>query len=140
MVEGNITIVTYATSWNQTWTGITQKRQFEIVGNKLTVTSEPTKDRAGQDIVFVVTYERVEWGAHQTLCRSSTDTTQQGRRFRCRRETGSFLAGALRHCRCAIFFCTELRTREAVRRLLEGQLLGHSRQFDDVRVTSPFPR
>jgi hypothetical protein len=59
-VEGNTIIVTYAASWNQTWTGITQKRQFEIVGNKLTVTSEPTKDLAGQDIVFVVTYERVE--------------------------------------------------------------------------------
>lgn len=59
-VEGNTIIVTYAASWNQTWTGITQKRQFEIVGNKLTVTSAPTKDLAGQDIVFVVTYERVE--------------------------------------------------------------------------------
>jgi len=32
------------------------------VGNKLTVTSAPTKDLAGQDIVFVVTYERVEVG------------------------------------------------------------------------------
>jgi hypothetical protein len=59
-VEGNTIIVTYAASWNQTWTGITQTRQFEIVGNKLTVTSAPTKDLAGQDIVFVVTYERVE--------------------------------------------------------------------------------
>ena len=59
-VEGNNIIVTYAASWNQTWTGITQTRKFEIVGNKLTVTSAPTKDLAGQDIVFVVTYERVE--------------------------------------------------------------------------------
>ena len=59
-VEGNTIIVTYAASWNQTWTGITQTRQFEIMGNKLTVTSAPTKDLAGQDIVFVVTYERVE--------------------------------------------------------------------------------
>ena len=59
-VEGNTIIVTYAASWNQTWTGITQKRQFEIVGNKLTATSAPTKNLSGQDIVFVVTYERVE--------------------------------------------------------------------------------
>ncbi|MBT1512558.1 lipocalin-like domain-containing protein [Bradyrhizobium sp. SRL28] len=59
-VEGNTIIVTYEASWNQTWTGITQKRQFEIVGNKLTVTSEPTKNLSGQDIIFVVTYERVE--------------------------------------------------------------------------------
>ena len=59
-VEGNSIIVTYEASWNQTWTGITQKRQFEIEGNKLTVTSAPTKNLGGQDIVFVVTYERVE--------------------------------------------------------------------------------
>jgi Lipocalin-like domain len=59
-VEGNTIVVTYEASWNQTWTGITQKRQFEIAGNKLTVTSAPTKNSAGQDIVFVVTYERVE--------------------------------------------------------------------------------
>jgi hypothetical protein len=59
-VEGNTIIASYAASWNQTWTGITSKRQFEIVGNKLTLTSAPTKDLAGQDIVFVVTYERVE--------------------------------------------------------------------------------
>lgn len=59
-VEGNTIIVTYAASWNQTWTGITQKRQFEIVGNKLTATSAPTKNLSGQDIVFVVTYERAE--------------------------------------------------------------------------------
>jgi len=59
-VEGNTIIATYAASWNQTWTGISSKRQFEIVGSKLTLTSAPTKDLAGQDIVFVVTYERVE--------------------------------------------------------------------------------
>ena len=49
-----------ATPLNQTWTGITQKRQFEIEGNKVTVTSAPFKNLAGQDIVFVVTYERIE--------------------------------------------------------------------------------
>lgn len=59
-VEGNTLIVTYGASWNQTWTGTTQKRQIEIVGNKLTVTSAPTKNLDGQDIIFEVTYERVE--------------------------------------------------------------------------------
>jgi hypothetical protein len=60
-VEGNTLTVTYTTSWNQTWTGVTQKRQIEIVGNKLTVTSAPVKStQTGKDIVFTVTYERVE--------------------------------------------------------------------------------
>jgi hypothetical protein len=60
IAAGSTISVTYEASWNQTWTGITQKRQFEIVGDKLTVTSAPTKNLSGQDIVFVVTYERVE--------------------------------------------------------------------------------
>jgi lipocalin-like protein len=59
-VEGNTTLVTYEASWNQTWTGTTQKRQFEIKGNTLTVTSAPFKNEAGQDAIFIVTYERVE--------------------------------------------------------------------------------
>jgi hypothetical protein len=60
-VEGNSLILTYTTSWNQTWSGTTQKRQIEIVGNKLTVTSEPVKSAStGQDIVFASTFERVE--------------------------------------------------------------------------------
>jgi hypothetical protein len=60
-VEGNTLIVTYETSWNQTWTGATQKRQIEIVGNKLTIATAPFKDPAtGQDTVYVTTYERVE--------------------------------------------------------------------------------
>ena len=60
-VEGNTLTVTYGASWNQTWTGVTQKRQIEIVGNKLTVTSAPVKSGAtGKDIIFEVTYERVE--------------------------------------------------------------------------------
>jgi hypothetical protein len=37
------------------------KRQIEIVGNKLTVRSAPVKStQTGKDIVFTVTYERVE--------------------------------------------------------------------------------
>jgi Lipocalin-like domain len=49
-VEGNTLTVIYGASWNQTWTGITQKRQIEIVGNKLTVTSAPFKNaNTGKD-------------------------------------------------------------------------------------------
>jgi hypothetical protein len=60
-VEGNTLTVTYSTSWNQTWTGATQKRHIEIVGNKLTATSSPIKStQTGKDIIFTVTYERVE--------------------------------------------------------------------------------
>ena len=59
-VEGNTLTVTYGASWNQTWTGVTQKREIEIVGNKLTITSAPVKSGTGKDIIFVVTLERVE--------------------------------------------------------------------------------
>lgn len=59
-VEGNTIIVTYGASWNQSWTGIAQKRHLEISGNELTATSDPVKNLDGQDIVFVATYERVE--------------------------------------------------------------------------------
>jgi hypothetical protein len=59
-VEGNTLVVTYEASWNQTWTGTTQKRQAEIAGSKLTLTSAPYKNQEGQDSVFVVTLERVE--------------------------------------------------------------------------------
>jgi hypothetical protein len=60
-VEGNMLAITYNGSWNQSWTGTTQKRQIEIVGNKLTLMSAPFKSaQTGQDTVFVVSYERVE--------------------------------------------------------------------------------
>ena len=60
-VDGNTLAITYSGAWNQTWTGTTQKRQIEIVGNKLSLMSAPFKSaQTGQDIVFVVTYERVE--------------------------------------------------------------------------------
>jgi len=59
-VEGNTLTVTYTTSWNQMWRGTTQKRQIEIAGNKLTITSAPFKNEQGQDVIFVVTLERVE--------------------------------------------------------------------------------
>jgi len=60
-VEGNTLTMTYSGSWNQSWTGTTQKRQIEIVGNKLTLMSAPFKSaQTGQDTVFVVTYERAD--------------------------------------------------------------------------------
>jgi len=60
-VEGNMLAITYTGSWNQSWTATTQKRQIEIVGNKLTLMSAPFKSaQTGQDTVFVVSYERVE--------------------------------------------------------------------------------
>jgi hypothetical protein len=37
-----------------------RERQFDNSGSKLTLASAPTKDLAGQDIIFVVTYERAE--------------------------------------------------------------------------------
>ena len=60
-VEGNPLTMTYSGSRNQSWTGTTQKRQIEIVGNQLTLTSAPYKSpQTGQDTAFAVTYERVE--------------------------------------------------------------------------------
>ncbi|MGY3494218.1 lipocalin-like domain-containing protein [Bradyrhizobium sp. USDA 4502] len=53
--------VTWDASWNQWWTGRSQKRQIEIEGNKMTLTSAPTKSVAtGDEIVFIATLERVE--------------------------------------------------------------------------------
>jgi hypothetical protein len=59
-VEGNTLLTTYETSWNQRMTDTTQKRQIEIVGNKLTITWPPSKNLAGQEVIYVSTYERVE--------------------------------------------------------------------------------
>lgn len=60
-VEGSTLAITYSGSWNQSWTGTTQKRQIEIVGDKLTLMSAPFKSpQSGQETAFVVTYERVE--------------------------------------------------------------------------------
>lgn len=60
-VDGTTLSISYSGSWNQSWTGTTQKRQIEIIGNRLTLTSAPYKSaQTGQDTVFVVTYERVD--------------------------------------------------------------------------------
>jgi hypothetical protein len=60
-VEGKTLVATWDTSSQQTWTGTTQKRHIEIVGNKLTITSDPVKVSAtGLDVVFANTLEKVE--------------------------------------------------------------------------------
>jgi hypothetical protein len=59
-IEGNVYTVTYDSSWNQFWTGTTQKRKIAISGNKLTITSDPTKNLEGQEVVFEVVFERIE--------------------------------------------------------------------------------
>lgn len=59
-VEGNILTISYDTSWNELWTGTTQKRTFEISGNKLTIKSAPSKNAAGNDVFFTIGLEKVE--------------------------------------------------------------------------------
>jgi hypothetical protein len=60
-IEGKVMFSTFETSWNQMWTGTTQKRNVEIVGNRLIVTSDPVKATAtGVDIVFTNVLERIE--------------------------------------------------------------------------------
>ena len=60
-IEGSVITTTYDSSWHQLWTGTTQKRKIEIVGNKMTFTSDPVKSAdTGLEIVIQVTFERVE--------------------------------------------------------------------------------
>ena len=60
-VEGKTLTATFDTSWNERWTGTTQKRYVEIVGKKLTITSDPVKATAtGLEIVITTVLERVE--------------------------------------------------------------------------------
>ena len=59
--DDNSVSITWDASWNQWWTGRAQKRKVEIEGNKMTITSAPTKSVAtGREIIFVITLERVE--------------------------------------------------------------------------------
>jgi len=53
-VEGNTLIITFDSSWNQNWTGTTQKRKISISGNKLTIIA------SGQETIFENVLERVE--------------------------------------------------------------------------------
>jgi Lipocalin-like domain len=59
-IDGDTVTVTYEASWLETWTGTTQKRKAAITGNRLTVTSDPYKTLAGQEVIFENVYERVE--------------------------------------------------------------------------------
>jgi hypothetical protein len=60
-VEGNTLTSTFDVSWNQGWAGTSQKRQIEISGNKLTITSAPYKSPlTGKEQAFVSILERVE--------------------------------------------------------------------------------
>jgi hypothetical protein len=59
-VEGKTVSVTYDTSWHELWTGTTGQRTFEIVDNRLTVSSQPVKNGEGVETRFVITLERVE--------------------------------------------------------------------------------
>jgi hypothetical protein len=48
--------INWDASWSQWWTGRTQKRKVEIEGNKMTITSAPTKSVAtGREIIFIIT-------------------------------------------------------------------------------------
>jgi hypothetical protein len=61
-IEGDGSLsINWDASWSQWWTGRTQKRKVEIEGNKMTITSAPTKNVAtGREIIFIITLERVE--------------------------------------------------------------------------------
>ena len=56
-VEGNTILASYTASANQIWSGTTQKRQFEIKGNKLTLITAPYKNLSGEEIINEVTCE-----------------------------------------------------------------------------------
>ena len=59
-VEGKTVIATWDTMSNQAWTGTTQKRYVDIVGNKLTISSDPVKTSDGLEVVLTNTLEKVE--------------------------------------------------------------------------------
>jgi hypothetical protein len=60
-VDGNKATIVYNTSWNQIWTGTTQTRFIEIVGNKLTWSGPPRANvNTGTETAFVITMERAE--------------------------------------------------------------------------------
>jgi hypothetical protein len=60
-VEGKTLLATFDTSWNERWTGTTQKRYVEIAGNRLTLTSDPMKATAtGLEIVITSVLERAD--------------------------------------------------------------------------------
>ena len=59
--EGNMLTTTFDVSWLQASVGTSQKRQIEIAGNKLIITSAPFKSPlTGKEVIFVSTLDRVE--------------------------------------------------------------------------------
>jgi hypothetical protein len=59
-VDADTYMSTIEASWLETWTGTTQKRKIAITGNRLTVTSDPYKNLAGQEMIFEIVLDRVE--------------------------------------------------------------------------------
>jgi hypothetical protein len=62
-VKGNQWITTVDVAWNPAWDGTDQKRSFELVGDKLTVTSmwQPSVNISGSPVARgVLVFERVK--------------------------------------------------------------------------------
>jgi Lipocalin-like domain len=60
-IEGNKVSHHIDASWNQSWTGTTQVRQFKIDGNSLYIKTLPAKDPiTGKETSAVLTWTKVE--------------------------------------------------------------------------------
>jgi hypothetical protein len=60
-IEGDKVSHVVDASWNQSWTGTTQVRRFKIDGNRLYITTPPTKNAlTGKDSSSVLVWTRVE--------------------------------------------------------------------------------
>jgi hypothetical protein len=60
-LEGQVLVSAISTSWNQSWTGRTQRRKVTLQGNVLTVETDPFRTQIdGREVVVTATYERVE--------------------------------------------------------------------------------
>ena len=60
-VEGNKITHRVLTSWRPEWNGTDLVRFYDVQGDKLTITTAPTKfSRTGQDFVATLTFKRVE--------------------------------------------------------------------------------
>jgi Lipocalin-like domain len=59
-IQGNTVIHHLLTAWRPEWVGSDQTRSFKIEGKHLTITTAPIKNQTGQDVVAILTFERVE--------------------------------------------------------------------------------
>ena len=60
-VEGRKLTTRIENSWNKAWNGNVLTSEFELSGNKLTVTSAPTTAaKDGRQVVFIHTFEKAE--------------------------------------------------------------------------------